>query len=75
LESKNPIKIDGQNHHTEDKKGRPKRGQKTPISPQEPKNPITHLKPSFNTSQNINFKNPHIKIDLLHRGQNPLMNL
>jgi hypothetical protein len=30
------------------------------------------LIPSFNTSQNIVFKNPHIKIDLLPRGQNPL---
>jgi hypothetical protein len=27
---------------------------------------------NFNTSQNIIFKNPHIKIDLLPIGQNPL---
>jgi hypothetical protein len=47
------------------------------------KNPLKEMKffqdntflsviPSFNTSKNIIFQNPHIKIDLLHGGQNPL---
>jgi len=41
LESKKPIKINGQNHHhMEDKREGQKEGQKT-HSPQEPKNPLT----------------------------------
>jgi len=35
-------------------------------------NTFLSLIPSFNTSKNIIFQNPHIKIDLLHGGQNPL---
>jgi hypothetical protein len=34
--AKNPIKINGWNHHREERKERPKKGQKT-HSPQEPK--------------------------------------
>jgi hypothetical protein len=58
LESKNSIKIDGQNHHMEDER----EGQEVfTHSPREPKNPRTNLMPSFNTSQNINFQKSSYK--------------
>jgi len=47
-----------------------KKSSKRSQNPSRYYNSITNL--SFNTSQNIVFQNPHIKIDLLPRGQNPL---